>query len=289
MLTGPRHGGHARRSIDGLAVVQGGVGDDAGMSESDVPPSAGTPAVDEPRSGLGEHARWVLRPAALPRGELILPAWLRPNRGEQRWSVLGVIIAAIGLQIALPDEFVLRPRTVAPAVEAVLCLVLLISNPGRLDRPHPRLRRLSLLLIGVLAATNLVSTILLVHVVLSGTKVSAVSILASGAAIWLTNVIAFALWYWEFDRGGPGARAATPRATPDFLFPQMSDPRLDPTWRATFLDYLYVSFTNATAFSPTDTMPLSRWAKILMLTQSLVSLITVGLVAARAINVLPSS
>ena len=102
-------------------------------------------------------------------------------------------------------------------------------------------------------------------------------------------MIAFALWYWEFDRGGPGARAATPRATPDFLFPQMSDPRLDPTWRATFLDYLYVSFTNATAFSPTDTMPLSRWAKMLMLTQSAVSLITVGLVFARAINVLPSS
>ena len=149
------------------------------MSESDLPPSAGTPAADKPRSGLGEHARWVFRPAALPRGELIMPAWLRPNRGEQRWSALGVIIAAIGLQIALPDEFVLRPRTVAPAVEAVLCLVLLISNPGRLDRPHPRLRRLSLVLIGVLAATNLVSTILLVRVVLSGTKVSAVSIIAS--------------------------------------------------------------------------------------------------------------
>lgn len=240
-------------------------------------------------AGLGEHARWTLRPVTLPRGEPILPAWLRPALGEQRWSALAVIIVAIGLQIALPDEFVLRPRTAAPAVEGALCLVLVLSNPGRLDRPHPRLRRLSLLLIGVLAATNLVSTILLVHVVISGTKVSALSILASGAAIWLTNVIAFALWYWEFDRGGPTARASAPRATPDFLFPQMSDPRLDPAWRANFIDYLYVSFTNATAFSPTDTMPLSRWAKMLMLAQSLISVITVILVAARAINVLPSS
>ena len=231
----------------------------------------------------------MLRPVTLPRGEAMLPSWLRPALGEQRWPALAVIITAIGLQIALPDEFVLRPRTVAPAVEGVLCLVLVLSNPGRLDRPHPRLRRLSLLLIGVLAATNLVSTILLVHVVLSGTKVSAVSILASGAAIWLTNVIAFALWYWEFDRGGPVDRAAAPRATPDFLFPQMSDPRLDPDWRPNFLDYLYVSFTNATAFSPTDTMPLTRWAKMLMLAQSLISVITVILVAARAINVLPSS
>ena len=171
-------------------------------------------------AGLGEHARWTLRPVTLPRGEPILPAWLRPALGEQRWSALAVIIVAIGLQIALPDEFVLRPRTAAPAVEGALCLVLVLSNPGRLDRPHPRLRRLSLLLIGVLAATNLVSTILLVHVVISGTKVSALSILASGAAIWLTNVIAFALWYWEFDRGGPVDRAAAPRATPDFLFPR---------------------------------------------------------------------
>lgn len=105
------------RSIDGLAVAQGGVGHDAGMmSESDLPPSAGTPSADKPRSGLGEHARWVFRPAALPRGEVILPAWLRPNRGEQRWSALGVIIAAIGLQIALPDEFVLdRGRSPPPS------------------------------------------------------------------------------------------------------------------------------------------------------------------------------
>jgi uncharacterized membrane protein len=101
-------------------------------------------------------------------------------------------------------------------------------------------------------------------------------------------VIVYALWFWEFDRSGPVARAQATDRIPDFLFPQMSDARLDPDWHPTFLDYLYVSYTNATAFSPTDTMPLSRWAKMLMLVQSLVSLVTVGLVAARAVNVLPS-
>lgn len=233
-----------------------------------------------------EHLRW-LRPA-VAAGSGRLPAWLRPHHGEQRWSVLIVVAVAITLQIALPDEFVLRPRTAAPAIEGLLCVILLASNPGAVHRTTARLRRLSLLLIAVLAVTNAVSTVLLVHVVLVGTKVSASKILASGAAVWLTNVIAYALWYWEFDRHGPAARATAPRATPDFLFPQMSDARLDPDWRPNFYDYLYVSFTNAAAFSPTDTMPLSRWAKMLMLAQSSVSLVTVALVAARAINVLPN-
>lgn len=200
-----------------------------------------------------------------------------------------MVALAIAMQVALPDQFVLRPRTAAPVIETALCVILLASNPGAVHRSTARLRRLSLLLIAVLAATNAVSTALLVHVILAGSSVTATKILASGAAVWLTNVIAFALWYWEFDRGGPAARATAPRATPDFLFPQMADMRLDPEWRANFYDYLYVSFTNAAAFSPTDTMPLSRWAKMLMLTQSSISLVTVVLVAARAINVLPSS
>jgi uncharacterized membrane protein len=250
-----------------------------------------TKSNDDPSErSTGRHpevARW--ESVVVSRGEAVVPAWLRPHRGEQRWSVLGVVTVAIALQVLLPDEFVLRPRTAAPVLEALLCVILLVRNPGPLDEYRPALRRLSLVVIGILAATNVVSTILLVHVVVSGVHVSAVKILASGAAIWLTNVIVYALWYWEFDRGGPVARAKAVRATPDFLFPQMSDARLDPDWHATFLDYLYVSFTNATAFSPTDTMPLTRWAKMLMLAQSLVSLVTVGLVAARAVNVLPSS
>ena len=113
-------------------------------------------------------------------------------------------------------------------------------------------------------------------------------LLLTGAAIWLTNVIVFGLWYWEFDRGGPVARAHAVKQYPDFLFPQMGSPPelTPPDWEPEFVDYLYFSFTNATAFSPTDVMPLSRWAKLTMLAQSAVSLMTVALVIARAVNIL---
>ena len=105
--------------------------------------------------------------------------------------------------------------------------------------------------------------------------------------IWLTNFLIFALWYWETDRGGPGRRAAGHDRAPDFLFPQMSDDRIEPLeWRPQFIDYLYVSLTNATAFSPTDTMPLTPTAKIIMGMQSLVSLVTIGLIVSRAVNIL---
>jgi uncharacterized membrane protein len=112
-------------------------------------------------------------------------------------------------------------------------------------------------------------------------------LLSTGAAIWLTNIVAFALWYWQFDRGGPAARAHARRRIPDFQFVQMQSPEFaHPDWEPQFMDYLYLSFTNATAFSPTDVMPLSRWAKLTMLVQSLVSLVTVALVIARAVNIL---
>jgi hypothetical protein len=111
------------------------------------------------------------------------------------------------------------------------------------------------------------------------------ALLSTGAAIWLTNIIAFAVWYWQFDRGGPAAHAR--RALPDFQSVQMQNPDLaHPEWEPQFVDYLYLSFTNATAFSPTDVMPLSRWAKLTMLGQSLVSLVTLALVIARAVNIL---
>jgi uncharacterized membrane protein len=235
------------------------------------------------------HKRWLLRTAERTAEDAAneLPGWLRPHRGEQRWSVLLVVILAIVLQVLLPSDLILGPRAIVPGIEAALCLILLIADPGEIHKSSQRMRRFSLLLIAVLAITNTASTIELVHVIVTGEHVSAVKILASGAAIWITNIIAFALWYWEFDRGGPLARALHPRPRPDFLFPQMSDERIDPGWHATFFDYLYVSFTNASAFSPTDTMPITRWAKMLMMAQSLISLVTVALVAARAVNVLP--
>jgi hypothetical protein len=112
-------------------------------------------------------------------------------------------------------------------------------------------------------------------------------LLLNGGVIWLTNVLVFALWYWELDRGGPVGRALAVKHHPDFLFPQMATPQMaPPDWEPWFPDYFYLSFTNATAFSPTDTLPLSRWAKMLMALQSAVSLSTVALVIARAVNIL---
>ena len=104
--------------------------------------------------------------------------------------------------------------------------------------------------------------------------------------IWLTNVIAFGLWYWEIDRGGVTARMLPGHREPDFLFPPMVTPAAAPNWTPRFLDYLYTSFTNATAFSPTDTMPLTSRVKLLMMVQSLASLLTVALVVSRAVNIL---
>jgi hypothetical protein len=144
----------------------------------------------------------------------------------------------------------------------------------------------------VVNATNLFSLILLSDLLLNGSKANGKSLITSGALIWLTNVIIFALWYWESDRGGPAARAAGATKRTDFLFPQMTLDRMaferwcEPRWTPAFLDYLYVSLTNATAFSPTDTMPLTALAKSLMGIQSLISLVTIGLVVARAVNIL---
>ena len=104
--------------------------------------------------------------------------------------------------------------------------------------------------------------------------------------LWVTNVLIFAIWFWELDRGGPGNRAPDGRQSPDFLFPQMAEPTLAAGWRPRFADYLYTSYTNAVAFSPTDTVPLTAMAKLLMAIHSFIALVTVLLVVSRAVNVL---
>jgi hypothetical protein len=135
---------------------------------------------------------------------------------------------------------------------------------------------------------NVASLVLLVKGLLTGTATGGATVLIFAAMqIWLTNVIVFGLWYWELDRGGPSDRCSEYHREPDFLFPQMTTPASAPrSWSPWFIDYLYVAFTNATAFSPTDTMPLTPWSKFLMTIQALTSLLTVVLVAARAVNVL---
>jgi uncharacterized membrane protein len=217
-----------------------------------------------------------------------IPAWLRPTPGEKRIPVAIAVVAAAVLQLVLPDRLVLRPRPLLPVLELLLLIGLVAANPVRIERQHPALRLASLGLTALITIANAASAGLLVHALLTGNASNnATTLLGSGSAIYLTNIIAFALWYWEFDRGGPVERALATRPHPDFLFPQMDTPELShDDWQPEFLDYLYVSFTNAVAFSPTDTMPLSRWAKTLMLVQSAIAIITIGLVIARAVNVL---
>lgn len=217
-----------------------------------------------------------------------MPAWLRPTKGESRWPVAAAIVVAIALQIALPDQLVLQSRWLLPSLELALLGALIVANPRRFDRESRAQRTASLTLTALLSLANAWSATLLVLGLVHGREgENAGPLLASGAAIWLTNIIAFGLWYWQFDRGGPAARAHARQPIPDFQFVQMQSPELaPPEWEPEFVDYLYLSFTNATAFSPTDVMPLSRWAKLTMLAQSLVSLVTVALVIARAVNIL---
>jgi hypothetical protein len=227
----------------------------------------------------------------LPRdvGREALPAWRRVTEGEPRWQVSLAVVAAIGLQLPVPGRLVLlRPSWLLPVLEALLLLGLIVANPRRINRESAILRFTSLTLIALISLANAWSAEKLISDIIGGTLTGgANTLLIDGGSIWLTNVIAFALWYWEFDRGGPVARALAIKPYPDFQFVQMVNPEMAPPgWEPMFGDYFYLSFTNASAFSPTDVMPLSRWAKMLMLVQSAVSLVTIALVIARAVNIL---
>ncbi|MFE1884620.1 hypothetical protein [Streptomyces diastatochromogenes] len=218
----------------------------------------------------------------------LVPAWQRATRGEPRWAVTAAILVAVALQLMLPHRLALQPFWALPVLELVLLAGLIAANPRRVEPRTRRLRWLGLGLICVISLANGLAAIRLVADLVSGTAgADAVPLLLTGGGIWLTNVIVFALWYWEWDRGGPLARALGRQQHADFLFVQMQSPETaPPDWEPAFLDYLYLSFTNSTAFSPTDVMPLSRWAKMLMMLQSSVSLVTVVLVVARAVNIL---
>lgn len=214
------------------------------------------------------------------------PAWRRATAGESRWAASIALLIAIACQMVLPVEFTTY-RWLVPAIELGMLVWSLLMNPNRIDRHSGALRRVNLALIGVLTLANARAAWGLVDHIVGGQATNAGRLLVSGAAIWVTNMIAFALWYWEFDRGGPGRRSEGIREYPDFLFPQMQNPDLAPKdWEPSFVDYLYLSFTNATAFSPTDVLPMTQWAKLTMLAQSSVSFVTVILVVARAVNTL---
>jgi hypothetical protein len=237
---------------------------------------------------LGAEARKVEGEVS----DLVEPAWRRLTDGESRWAASVAILVMIVLQLRLPDDMTPTGRYLLPMVELVLLVVLVAVNPRRINRRSPTVRFLGLSLIAIASVVNAWSVIRLVRGLLDGTFAQndphqATELFIIGGNIWVTNIIIFALWYWELDRGGPGSRATGDDPYPDFLFPQMAETSIDfHHWEPEFIDYFYVSFTNAAAFSPTDTMPLSRWAKMLMTGQSAVSLATAVLVIARAINIL---
>ena len=219
-----------------------------------------------------------------------LPAWLRPTVTERRWAVSAAILVSIGIQFRINHDLVFSPWWLLPAIELALFGVLTVASPTRINRESTVLRWIALTLVAVASLGTAWSAVRLIDSLVGGGMGNAAGLLLNGGAIWLANVIVYALWYWEGDRGGPAARANATMDYPDFLFAQMTMPELVPKdWEPTFVDYFYLSFTNATAFSPTDTLPLSRWAKLTMLSESAVSLVTVALVVARAVNILPSA
>ncbi len=208
---------------------------------------------------------------------------------EPRWPASIAIASALALYVILPQSLIVGPRWLIPVLEAALLIPLTITNPYRQHHETRELRFLAIGLIALVNLANIASVVLLVHHLLAGGKnTSGKALVYAALAVWLTNVIVFGLWFWEIDKGGPAARSGHRELIPDFLFPQMTEPRITTAqWHPGFVDYLYVAFTNATAFSPTDTMPLTQKAKTLMAAESLVSMITVVVVAARAVNILP--
>ena len=221
---------------------------------------------------------------------------LREEEIESRWEAAPAVLLVIGLQAMLaivsnherwklwifPWWVWLLPLT----PEALLLLPLAWHRPRHRLEQFGHRRTVALSLLGVVSVANAVLLTAVIASLVRGDEKSGAQLLIKAITVWSTNVIAFGLWYWAFDRGGPVRRLQTDPPPPDFQFPQQENPQLAPPgWHPRLVDYIYISFTNSIAFSPTDAMPLSRWAKLLMLSESGLSSLTVLLVAARAVNI----
>lgn len=217
---------------------------------------------------------------------------------EPRWHASIAVILALALYVSLPPKVTFGPFWLFPVLVLAILIPLSIISPMR-RHESPAQRAASMILIGIVNAFNIMSLVLLIAAVLSphhNPKFSTgEKLLLAGIQIWFTNILVFALWYWELDAGGPEKRAHAASAddfvNSGFFFPQMSMPDaepafLDKAWKPLFLDYLYVAFTNASAFSPADTFPLTRTAKMLMMAESLTSFVTIGIIVSRAVGIL---
>ncbi len=208
---------------------------------------------------------------------------------EPRWPAFIAIIAVGGLYTALPESLTLGPRWLFPSIVSALLIPTIVSHhTGR----H-RLNSIFGFAVVVVLTLGLIISVILLVGALPARKEAPQELLLSAASLWITNILVFALWYWRLDAGGPHQRDKTARHTNGaFLFPQMTmneqalkeADQLD--WSPNFIDYLFLAFNTSTAFSPTDAPVLARWAKILMMVQSLLSLLIIALLAARAVNIL---
>ena len=221
----------------------------------------------------------------------------KARRGEARLPSALTVIVAIALYALLPEQLILGPRLVIPALEVVLLAALIVVNPRRMTRDNPWERAAALTLVGLIAIANAVALVLLLRQLVTTSNSRAVELLIAAGQVWLTNVIVYGLAFWELDRGGPVARTHLPRhqlAPADFRFPQDEDhDTIDEVrsgsskvsdWVPAIIDYLYVSLSNSSAFSPTDTMPLSTRAKILMGIESTSALVISVLVIAKGVG-----
>ena len=211
-------------------------------------------------------------------------------RHIRRWPASLAVIAVLILQVLVPTQINALPRWLMPTLGGLLLVPLVWMNPFHLKRDEPWLRWVELVLVAILVLVNSYYLAGMINYLNSGEATNGRVLVKSAALIWITNVVAFAVWHWEIDRGGPFARAPEherPEERADLLFPQMTvDLPGWQHWLPGFTDYLFVSFTSATAFSPTDTLPLTARSKMLMGVESAISLLTIAIIAARAVNVL---
>ena len=233
---------------------------------------------------------WARRRESTPRRPKFRAEVARTGIGtERRWPLLGALAVLIAMPLLLPARFSVGPNWVVPTIDAVLLVAIVVADRARDDRRPTMVRALSLALMVVLVAEAAgVTARLVIDLVEGGPETNnATGLLGVGFGVWLYTILAFAFLYWVLDGGGPDARLWAPPEYPNLAFPEQLNPVVAaPGWRPQFFDYLYLGFTNATAFSPTDVMPLARWAKAAMTMQAAGSLAVLGLVIARAVNIL---
>ncbi len=262
--------------------------------------------MDAARALIAEADAAAERSPATAKAEASVRDWwasrrgnaaLRPVSGivaagagaEKRWPMAVTLVLAMAVPLVLPARFSLGPSWVVPAMEVLLLVTIMATDRGHIDRWSAAGRALSLVLVAVLVADAAGVTARLIGDLVEGGPEtnSATDLLKTGFLVWLYTIIAFAFVYWVLDGGGPESRFLAPLEFPDLAFPAQLNPGVArPGWRPEFFDYLYLGFTDATAFSPTDVMPLARWGKLAMTVQAVCSLMILGLVIARAANIL---